>query len=192
MELAHLRAGGDLELFRAILKSFLREFSTDSPPRVATEPGQLLLQAKYLHKVCGGAGQLGATKLQDLAGAAERAARTGDVARVSGLMPRVSLELKLLHANAARLIGEGRAERPPPQPALAPDPVACDTEKVWDLVGQLRAQEFAVLDAMTELAGPLQRRLGEARFQRVDSAIQALRFAEAAAEIEAALAEEGT
>ncbi len=183
MQLAQLRAGGDLELFRALLQSFMLEFGPESAPHVSTDQAELLLHAKYLHKLCGGAGQLGATTLQELAGAAETAARTGNVARVSRLMLRVSFELRRLHANARRLLNER-----PSLPASSPDQAsALDTPAVRDLVGRLRAQELDVLDSIAELAAPLQARLGVERSAELRTAIKALRFADAAALLEAHL-----
>ena len=158
---ANERLAGDFPLFVRLLRQLLA-----GAPR-----GAQLLEPAALHKLRGGAGNLGAHRLHELAAQAEAAARAGHTEALAALQAPLQAALAELDATAAGL---------PPAAAPAP-PAGGDSRALRDLREQLLANDLAALHSVEALDEALRLRLGDADAAAFRQRVAALRFAEAAA-----------
>jgi PAS domain S-box-containing protein len=167
------RSNLDAWQYIALLRRMLREFADLAVPVAApTQPGERAALAARMHKLAGGASQLGATRVQDAAGALEAALRDAPeqdatapcdalAAALSGLAaacgPAFEAAARAGHedsdGNAAAITGAQRSE----------------------LLHRLEARDLRVLDQIEALAPALQHALG-ARFPQLQRLLDDLDF----------------
>jgi CheY-like chemotaxis protein len=175
----HARLGGDAGLFRSLLRRFFEEFTDLSKLRTHTSD-DLAATAASLHKLLGGAGLLGATKIQKLAREGEAACLAGQGDAASKLILRLGKLLRQLVASA--------------QPALTQTSVTTavlDTPRlstaIAALIKLLRRQSLVAVAEFAAIAPNLAQQMDGPGFGLLQSDIDNLRF-DAAAERLVALA----
>jgi len=157
------RLAGDFPLFARLLRQLL----ADAPN------GAQLRDAAALHKLRGGAGNLGVRRLQELAGLAEAAARAGHADELDALQAPLQAALAELERAVAMLPSAATA-------ATAATAQAAPEGDLQTLRAQLLANDLAALQAAETQAAALRERLGDADAARFQQLLAALRFAEAA------------
>jgi len=176
------RLGGDLVLFRSILKRLLDEFSDVSTPLATDDAAMFAVHAGRMHKLRGSAGMLGARAIQQLAGEAERACAAGEAERASSLATNLGAQLRRLQESAAPALMAARAhieeEVLPIEDELKPQDLA-------DLINLLREQSLAAVDRFGSISPQLRRLLSKDSYELVRDHIDNLQFSDAAVTLEA-------
>ena len=169
------RLGGDVDLFRSLLKHLLEEFSAD---RVAAfrslEPPAL---GQALHKLRGSAGNVGAARMREACARAEAVLIDGSSVQRSDALDNVGRCLAQLREAAGAWVEAGSTSRAPEAPSEAARMTSTSLEA---LVGALRAQDFGALDQFQALSASLRRAMDDGTYGRVREHIDQLRFAQAA------------
>jgi PAS domain S-box-containing protein len=173
---AQARLGGDPELFRALMTHLLDEFVELPVPGPGTDAAALTALGAALHKLRGGAGNVGASELYAACTEAEAACRGGARAQAGPATRRVN---ELL-AGLRRSVGDWLGERAAPT-AMAQ--VEASPEAIARLVGLLRQQHLGACDELDQLAAGLCQRLGAERYARVRGLVERLQFDEAVREL---------
>jgi len=175
------RLGGDVNLFRSLLKRFLEEFevielATDRPDAAA-----LTVHAGRLHKLGGCGGLLGAKEINRLAVAAEVACRSGEHERAAQLTKEVACLIRQLGQSVAPFLEATRAlaERAP----VASDEDV-DPEILAELIDLLHQQSLTAIDRFLACSPQLLRRLGKDSYERVRDQVDNLQFGDAAKVLE--------
>jgi HPt (histidine-containing phosphotransfer) domain-containing protein len=177
--------GEDLSLFEAVMAGMLREYADLAlPTRVSLADsiarGAMMARA---HKLKGSAGMLGATRVMQLAAAAENALHNE---RPVEVIERILCDLA---AALTTLRGEAQGRlQPSPRGAISPASTAAqcaDDEKldvdIEELRELLERHNLKAVDTVSEYAPSLSRRLGVDTFERLREAIVSLEFDHAAA-----------
>ena len=170
-----LRLGGDTALFKSCLNHLLDEFDQVQLDRDTDGDEAMRLLGARLHKLCGGAGNIGARQIHRLATRAEDACRHGDSPALAPLLADLNQGLTALRAQARALLPVQDAPNRDPTAHAPPDPAAL--EKLCKL---LRAQDFSAMALFQQLAGSLRHILPEADFAALSANIEHLRFSDAA------------
>jgi HPt (histidine-containing phosphotransfer) domain-containing protein len=169
--------GGDSALFQSLLARLLRDYADLALPLLASlddRTNRAQLKART-HKLKGSAGMIGATRVMQLAGAAESALEDGDpVEVVQGILTHLALALKTLREQTEPLLEQSRqsakiGEKVPNQSGLG-------TEEVAELCALLESQNLAAIDKFALLSGSLREVLSSVRFDRLREAIDELEF----------------
>jgi PAS domain S-box-containing protein len=205
----HARLGGDLALFRKLLRRLLA--SVEGFDGVALVADGLDVAAARLHHVRGTASLLGAYTVQALCADAEAACRAGHADLAGTLARRIGPALAQLRRGSDAFLsqpdpstaGEGALaamDRPVDATADAastrshglagPADTTLPSAALQGLLDALGSQRLDALDRFDDLAPVLKAALGAAPFQRLRDAIDQLQFAPAAAQLEAFIADE--
>ena len=134
-----------------------------------------------MHKLRGGAGTLGATKIQQLAGEAEAACTAGEIDRATYLAARLAALLQRLRRSAAPTLAAGSAETE--EEALLLN-ATIEPQAVTDLIDLLRRQSLSAIDRFSSLSRQLQCLLGKESYELVRNQIDNLDFSDAANALE--------
>jgi PAS domain S-box-containing protein len=172
------RLGGDLELFRSLLAHLLDEFIELPVPAATASTAALAALARQVHKLRGGAGNVGANQLLATCAEAEAACKRGDREQAQQLAQRVNELLGNLRRAAAAWV----SERPPQRTGRIPV-IASTHDDLSKLLSLLRQQHIAALDQFEVVASSLRGRLGDERYARVRSLIENLQFSDAVGEL---------
>ena len=175
------RLGGDVALFRAMLKQLFTEFAdidqsaaSDTAQGVRQASAQRAESAARLHKLKGSAGMLGAKAIQELAGLAEMDCRAPAAAtpRVPDWGPRLAAQLREL-MNAASAVTEApMLWLPPAEDDGSPLPLD-------SLLELLRGNQLQAVDEFKALAPRLRQRMAAASHDALCEHMGMLRFGEA-------------
>ena len=173
---ACMRLGGDVRLFRSMLKRMLAEFA-DIGRRYTLDAGPWDDIAAWLHNLKGSAGTIGAKSIERIAGEAETACRANLRDRVEHLIQRLAEQLgELRHRAACEL--EANEES-----ALGADhlPAAnLDPQELAGLVQLLRQCDLAAVNRFTALSPQLRQLLGRQSYALALEQIDNLQFGDAA------------
>jgi PAS domain S-box-containing protein len=174
---ARTRLGGDVALFRRMLKRLLEEYVEIPVPELEADARALAAFASQMHKLCGSAGMLGAKGIHRLAGEAEVAAREGDRLRVQYLATRLGRQLGALRDSAALALAEPR-----PEPGSLPLPVdtGLEPEALADLLELMRRQSLSAIDRFASMSPQLRQALGAGSYDIVREHVEKLNFSDAA------------
>ncbi len=175
------RLGGDVDLFRSLLKRFLEEFAvvefgTDTP-----DAGALAVQAGRLHKLAGCGGLLGAKAINQLGIAAEAACRSGQHERATQLTKEVASLIQQLARSAAPFL-EATRTRAEQLPVASDEDV--DPQLIVELVDLLQQQCLSAVDRFQVCSPQLLRHLGKESYERMRSHVDNLQFGDAARVLE--------
>ena len=177
-----MRLGGDQALFATLLKYLVSEFP-EFPLLTADEDLHGL--AARVHKLRGGAGNVGAVGVHRVATDIEAACRAGDHEQVAALLPVLNAALKELATGVEAWRAE-QAKRPSATPS-GPAARVLSRKDMESLLELLKQQHISALDLFEELAPGLEASLGTAAFERLRSHIEQLQFADAAMELDTAI-----
>jgi CheY-like chemotaxis protein len=171
--------GEDPALFRSLLFRLLDEFSDVTPPEDLDDGATVASYAAQMHKLRGGAGQLGARTIHDLARRIEEGFVNGSARRAVVLVKSLTLQLEQLRASAyTSFASEPLSELVPAASSPGnPPPLA-------EVVRLLREQNLAVLREVHEIYPWARMAWGDQRFDQFVQHLEHLRFAEAAAILE--------
>lgn len=168
------RLGGDTALLSSVLRRLMAEFGDlarvegESP----NDESSVSLGAR-LHKLQGSAGAIGANAVRLHAAEGEAALKEGDADGVRRALQALGGALRSLQTGMQPFLDAKDAATG----AAAAAPV--DPEDLALLVDALRKQSLAAMSLFDELAPSLRTSLGSERFEALDGAMQALRFASA-------------
>jgi PAS domain S-box-containing protein len=176
------RLGGDLELFRSLLRRLFDEFADIAIPENATDALSLVAHMKCMHKLRGCAGLLGAKSIQQLASEAEAACAAGACLEAGLLATQITGQLQRVQAGCAVLLEQGRREDEERQPPLV---AAIAPQELVDIVCLLRQRSLAALDRFNALAPRLRAVLDRDAFALVRHQMDGLKFDDAADILEA-------
>ena len=180
---AATRLGGDLALFRSMLKRLLRDFEDLGHASVDT-PALPELAAR-LHNLKGSAGTLGAKGIARLAAEAEVASRAGAGALVAPLLTHLAQALQSLRRHATPALHEP-AEEDTAVP-LAQGVARLDLLALEQLQRQLRGSELSAIDGFAALTPQLRANMDASAFANLREQIDNLQFDDAARTLEAQL-----
>ena len=173
------RLGGDVALYRSLLKRLFSEFadlaSIDTGDGVAS-PAKRAACAARLHKLKGSAGMLGAKAIEQLAALAESDCRATDAEatpQAPDWGPRLAALLHELRRAAA-------AVTEPPKPVVEPPPDDGSPLLLESLLALLRGNQLQALDEFKALAPRLQQRMDPASHGALCEHMAGLRFNDAA------------
>jgi PAS domain S-box-containing protein len=178
---ARQRLIGDFGLFRSNLERLLDEFSDVAVPGGADQGAALAVQAGRMHKLRGGAGMLGAKKIQQLAGEAEAACTAGEIDRATYLAARLAALLKRLRRSAAPALAAGSAGTE--EEALLVG-AKIEPQVLADLIDLLRRQNLSAMDRFSSVSRQLQCQLGKESYELIRNQIDNLEFTDAANALE--------
>jgi CheY-like chemotaxis protein/HPt (histidine-containing phosphotransfer) domain-containing protein len=170
--------GDDLSLFKSLLARMLRDYADLELP-LSVSPDDQTIRSQLMgrtHKLKGSAGMLGATRVMQLAGAAEEAlqeCRPVDI--VEGILGQLSLALTTLREEAELLL-ERQPERDADTGAKAANRPNIGTADIDELCALLESQNLAAIDKFGLLSLSLSEILSAARFERLRGAIDDLDF----------------
>ncbi|WP_157272174.1 CHASE domain-containing protein [Azohydromonas aeria] len=185
---AALRLAHDLGLFRKLLARLLPEYGDLDDAQAARQRlhADAAGFAARMHRLRGGAAQLGATVLQAAAGQIETALRAAepDLAEAEAGVQRLADALCALRVAAAPLLADAAA---PAGGASAPTaaPAALARAEVAELLERLSRQDLGAEAAFQALAPRLRQALDTAAFERLREAVEGLEFEKAHAELDA-------
>jgi len=174
--------GEDLTLFKSVLAILLRDYADLAlPTSPIDDPAARGEMIARVHKLKGGAGMLGATRVMQFAGAAEKALRDDRPAEaIEKILRKLAAAITTLRDEAQPFLNQQRDAAMRPSPALHPltNPDAVDLQ---ELLALLESQNLAAVDKATEYAPALAGLLGVATSERLREAIENLDFDRAAA-----------
>jgi signal transduction histidine kinase/CheY-like chemotaxis protein len=167
--------GGDLSLFRTLLGYLLQEFSAVPVPEGAGF--DLLALAARLHKLRGGAGNLGASSIHALATQAEQACHDADLAAARAAVDALNQQLAELAASA-----QAWMQQPVPLATAVADTDGAQLSgaDIQGLAALLKQQHVSAIERFEALAPSLRARLGDERFEQLREHVAQLQFAAAA------------
>ncbi|MBL8471713.1 MAG: PAS domain S-box protein [Rhodocyclaceae bacterium] len=175
MEAAQARFSGDRKLFRSALARLFDEFCTASPLAPAADAAELKPLTARLHELKGSAGMLGAGTLYDLAAAAERSGRAGDLQNTNAALERIRAQIETLRGAAAAELNarEEQALATSTAGAGSADP---DMRRVEAFAGMLRRNNLRAAEEFETLAPQLRTLLGAEDFLELSRHMEALRY----------------
>ena len=182
---ARARLGGDLSLFRSMLRRLLNEFSEDSTPSDRAAGDALTTPAGRMHKLRGSAGMLGAKAISELAGEVEGAWLEGRSECATVLERQLATALRKLRQNAAPVLLAAALGVDEAGLSAVAQGEAFEPALMTELVDLLRQQSLAALDRFQLIAPALRRQLGETSYARISGLVDDLKFVEAADALEA-------
>jgi len=177
------RLGGDVNLFRTLLKRFLEEFAVVELWTNTPDPAALAVHAGRLHKLGGCGGLLGAKAIHQLAIAAEAACRSGEHERAAQLTKEVARLVQRLGHSAAPFLDATRAQ----EKALVASDEDVDPQVIVELVDLLQQQCLSAADRFLDCSPQLLRRLGKESYERMRDHVDNLQFGDAAKVLEQGL-----
>jgi CheY-like chemotaxis protein len=175
------RLGGDVNLFRSLLKRFLEEFAVVELGTGTPDAAALAVHAGRLHKLGGCGGLLGAKAIHQLAIAGEAACRAGEHERAAQLTKQVASLIRQLKQSAAAFLEATRAHAE--QGPVASDEDV-DPQIIVELVDLLQQQCLSAVDRFVACSPQLLRRLGKESYERVRDQVDNLQFRDAAKVLE--------
>jgi CheY-like chemotaxis protein len=170
---------GDFTLFHSMLGRLVDEFSNVPVPSVLESPAIHAVHASRMHKLRGRAGMLGARAVQLLAGEAEDACSSGDIARAALLAKQLIAQLKTLRDDVARV----KAHLPQAEPELQ-SAAELEPQALGDLLSLLHQQSLSALESFKSNSPQLRRLLTKDVYEQVRDFINDLRFDQAAKVLE--------
>ncbi|MBF0423453.1 MAG: Hpt domain-containing protein, partial [Magnetococcales bacterium] len=175
------RLGGDEATLHRLLRRLAAEGDTlVSDLRQGLAQGQTAMVTGRLHRLRGGAGTLGLTRIAELAGAVERAILEQQVDRMTAQLQELELALTTFRAAVP-------AVEPPNLPTVAP----LEWNSVQQLDSLLRDGNLEAVAVYEQIATALTARLGEVGGHALAQAMARLDLAQAWQTIEAFMDEEG-
>ena len=177
------RLGGDVALFRSMLKRLLRDF--DDLGQTSVDTPALPRLAARLHNLKGSAGTLGAKRIARLAAKAEVASRAGAGALVAPLLAHLAKALQSLRHHATPALHEP-AEEDTAVPQ-AQGSARLDLLALAQLQRQLRGSELSAIDGFAALTPQLRANMDSSAFANLREQIDNLQFDDAARTLEARL-----
>jgi CheY-like chemotaxis protein len=186
------RLTDDLALFHSILERLLEEFADvtlNADEAAATAPAQLAVQAGRMHKLKGSAGMVGATRIHQLAAAAEAACLAGEGERAARLAAAIAAQLLRLRQGAAATLEAVQAkdanealEGPSADAAGAdgPDRAPLEPQRLAELLTLLRQQSLVAVERFNFISPELRRLLGQDAYTRVRRQLNDLQFSDVA------------
>ena len=165
------RMGGDLKLFKHLLRMMLDTFAESGAPG-STAPKL----TSRLHELKGTAGTLGAKAIAAMAAEAETASRSGKVERTRELSAQLARELNALRARTATLLAPANEAPPPADEAPDPNAPPLDQEALARLLQLLRTSDLAASACFNLLAPQLRPRLGPSVFAATEAQVDGLAF----------------
>lgn len=185
MEQAMGRVLGNRALLETILDQFVARFDglgARLSERLAA--GEADMAVRKLHELRGAAGNISALAVTDLATGLERALRSdpdgdhaGDLADLNGALETLIAGIR---ARPRPHTADTAPVAPPPATAVPAEP-----PDLTGLLAGLRARRLTALDALEDRKADLTRRLGTDKFRELSHLVEALRFEEALALLEA-------
>ena len=172
---ARTRLGGDISLFRSLLRRLVQDFADIEAENAGTDAAVL---AGRLHNLKGSAGTLGARSIETLAAKAELACQASQPQELERLMPKLAAALAGLRA-ASAVVLQAPAEEDPEQAAGSLDGLALRA-----LLRQLRCFDLAAMDGFKALVPHLRPLLGDQAFTTVQEQLDNLQFDMAAAALQ--------
>lgn len=168
---ASVRLGGDLGLFRSLLRRLFQDYEALLEPDAVTsaEASGRRELAALMHKLRGTAGTLGATQLHRLAGEVEGALHR-DEPGASTLLEALAQSLTRLKSACADWLA---LEPLPEAPTSGPPLDAIERQAFLDM---LTARDIAALNEFERLAGRLSAMMSPEKFHRMRDAIESLDF----------------
>jgi signal transduction histidine kinase/DNA-binding response OmpR family regulator len=170
------RLGGDVALFRSLLRRLLNEFADTGGQQDEAGPAAL---AARMHLLKGSAGTLGAKEVAQLASLAEKACRADPPQSVEDIMLQLTAHLAGLRRASEAALREPAEEIP----ELAVQ-IPIDRDSLAALLGQLRRFEIDAVEGFNALAPQLRAALGPQAFASVRQQVDNLEFELAASAIE--------
>jgi PAS domain S-box-containing protein len=179
---AKVRLQNDRQLFLELLTRLAHGFRDLGS--FLEQPDALSELGRRMHKLRGGAGQIGAKGLSQLAERIEQACRADDFRRATAMLPELEAMLQRLSTAVERLpkVNEKVLARPSLSPAQA-------AEAATELLPLLEEQSLDAIDRAKQLAPALQALLEPDQLAELGELIDSLRFAEAHQLLQARLAE---
>ncbi len=170
---AQRRLGGDLDLFRSLLRRMLQEFADLETPR-APAADALPELARRLHKLKGTAGTLGAQALERAAGTVEQASQGASLSAVAPGLIALAEQLRHLRENASDFLAEPEAEVPTPAGTAGLDPAV-----LRELVALLKGHDLAALQHLERLRPALRQRMPADDYEQLRRHVDDLNFSAA-------------
>ncbi len=162
---AFQRLQGDVRLFRSLMARLLAQTK-----KLPAQTDDLPAAVALLHDLKGSAGTLGATRLRQLAEAAERACRASDEGGATQALGALNLE--------AQRLAQAAAWTPVALASERADPIHPD--RLNELLGLLGEHDLAAMALFEELSASLRAHLGPQAFEEMGQQMQNLEFVAAA------------
>jgi PAS domain S-box-containing protein len=174
--------GRDMTLFKSLLARLLRDYADLALP-IVISPGDenipIRLRART-HKLKGSAGMIGATRVMQLAGAAEEALEGSHPLEViQGILTQLAMALAALREESSSLL-EIQSEQDAGSGPSCANSQRPGSEDIAELSTLLESQNLEAIDKFRLLSLPLSELLSVARFERLRNAIDELEFERAA------------
>jgi HPt (histidine-containing phosphotransfer) domain-containing protein len=170
--------GDDVALFKSLLVRVLRDFADLAAP-ASIAPDDLQSRNKLrarAHKLKGSAGVIGATKVMQLAGAAEVALEEERPAGiVEEILNQPALALTTLQEETVSML-EKEPQTTTDTAAARAQSLNIRTADIDELLQLLESQNLAAIDKFALLAASLGKLVGAVRFERLREAIDNLEF----------------
>jgi signal transduction histidine kinase/CheY-like chemotaxis protein/HPt (histidine-containing phosphotransfer) domain-containing protein len=170
------RLGGDVALFRSLLRRLLDEFADTDGQQGKAGPAAL---AARMHLLRGSAGTLGANGVARLASQAENACRAEPPQSVEDIMRQLTAHIAGLRRASEAVLREPTEEIP----ELVVQ-IPLNRDSLAALLGQLRRFEMDAIEGFDALAPQLRAALGPQAFASVRQQVDNLEFELAASAIE--------
>ncbi len=178
------RLSGDIELFASMLSRLLDEFNdlahTDNAASaLPKDPSAREALAARFHKLRGSAGLLGARAVWQAAGHAEHVLRGSGASTPELAVEQLAAAVRALQQGAAPWLLAMRSARTTSAPPAGAAPTL-DIVALGRLIELLREQSLAAKSAFHGLSAALQSRLTAVEFERLNTAMEQLKFQDAA------------
>jgi CheY-like chemotaxis protein len=179
---AAARLAGDRAFFISMLNRFVQEWNHNIDSiRADIECGTLINAARTLHKLRGGAGNLAAVQIADVAGALETALLNHKLDSVPERMQQLTRAMDELQQSAQRWLTPAAM---PSTAANSAHATPIDDSKLQELVNALSMRRISVLKRYHSLQPELQARYGTEVATAIGHAVEGLKFDEAAARLQ--------
>jgi HPt (histidine-containing phosphotransfer) domain-containing protein len=139
-----------------------------------------------MHKLRGGAGNVGARAIHRLATQAEAACAAGDRELASQLAQRLAVELQSLRHSAEPMFEAARGQAGPAEAVARAQDGSIEPQRIVDLITLLRQQSLQASDQFNAISSQIRSLLGDRTYQRVRRQIDNLQYGDAATALETA------
>ena len=178
---ASRRLGGNVPAFLEVLRSLLSDDPTERLRALAADPAgaDRIEVARFAHRLRGGAGNVGAVRLQDAAAACESACLAGtDDDELQRLLESTAEEWESL-ARSVEIQLRGADTAPDGAPSADEPPGVGVSDAVAEIKRLLSAQDLLAVVRADELAQPLTVAVGSSGYRELRSSIRSLDYARA-------------
>ena len=186
------RVGGNETLYRTLLRKFVDEHAaTAEQVREARAKGDTTSAERLAHTLKGVAGNIGASKVREAAGALEKLIRDGAAgAEIDAATANVGAVLQPLVDQLRTVTSQRRVDAAPPPPGTIDEAASREAAtQLGVLLGALDAGAAAFLDTHQSALRPLFDESSWTQFQRL---VDEYAFAEAQVQLEQTLKDVGT